>query len=400
MLFSIIKSPKSQRSNKLDFKGFLPQGRNKIEKLFKTYIRFFRALFGYFLKKIKVSLVLTKKLGLFMNWFFRESKAFMIKKLIWSRGKLGRPVANSIVMATAFMVFMFGSVFSSSKFVNSQEVEKDYLRTTSDIIPVRTVATTTLPEERQRTEPLLYTVVGGDTLSGIGEKFKISVDAIKYVNSLTDSSILKIGQEIVIPPASGLTHKVKSGETIASIAEKYGVASQAIADFNYILDTKSLVVGTELVIPDAKIPQPVISVPVQTQFAINNGRVVAPTGGGWCIWPTTVRIITQYFSWYHNGLDIATPWNIQPPLFACGNGIVTRAGWDPWGLGLHIIIDHGNGFETVYGHMSRIDVGVGAEVGQGDTIGVMGNTGRSTGPHVHFIVKFNGVAQDPLNYIQ
>jgi len=148
------------------------------------------------------------------------------------------------------------------------------------------------------------------------------------------------------------------------------------------------------------VPEPILP-PVYTPPAI-----IGPSSGGqaspsksFCVWPTTVRIITQYFAWYHNGLDIATPWGGgMPPIFACTGGKVVRAGWDPYGLGLHVRIDHGNGYSSIYGHMSRIDVGYGQNVGRGQVIGLMGNTGRSTGPHVHFILNFNGVAQNPLNY--
>jgi murein DD-endopeptidase MepM/ murein hydrolase activator NlpD len=178
------------------------------------------------------------------------------------------------------------------------------------------------------------------------------------------------------------------------------VPSQAIADFNYLIDTSKLAVGTELVIPGAKIPQPVV-VPSQVlPTALANGPSVDKSASkGWCMWPTSVRIITQYFSWYHNGVDIATPWGSMPPLFACAGGTVTRAGWDPWGLGLHVRINHGNGYETVYGHMSRLDVSYGEEVSKGDVIGLMGSTGHSTGPHVHFIINYKGTPQNPLNYI-
>ena len=89
----------------------------------------------------------------------------------------------------------------------------------------------------------------------------------------------------------------------------------------------------------------------------------------------------------------------MPPTYASSSGTVTRAGWGPWGLGLHISIDHGNGFETVYGHLSRIEDGYGQRVSQGQVIGLMGNTGRSTGAHLHFTVKYNGVAQNPYNYV-
>ncbi len=323
-------------------------------------------------------------------------KRLIVQKLIWSRGRLGRPIATFIVMIVAFLVFLFGKVFNSTRFVNSQEINPAYLAYVTDIIPQRNTALTTLPEDRQRTEPVTYTVQAGDTLSDIGNKFKISIDALRYVNNLTDVSYLKVGQQVSIPPVAGLVHKVKSGDTISSIAAKYDVPSQAIADFNYLIGD-SLAVGTDLVIPGAKVPQPIPTyippIPSFTQV-VDRGA-----SKGWCMWPTNVYTITQYFSWYHNGVDIAKYNNqAEPPIFACASGTVYRAGWDPWGLGLHVRIDHGNGYSTVYGHMSQLNVAYGQHVDKGDVIGVMGSTGRSTGPHVHFTVEYKGVPQNPLNY--
>jgi murein DD-endopeptidase MepM/ murein hydrolase activator NlpD len=283
--------------------------------------------------------------------------------------------------------------------VNAQELDQDYLANVTDIIPQRNSATTVLPDYRKRSEPLAYTVEAGDTLSGIGSKFKVSVDALRYVNGLRENALLSVGQAITIPPVSGLIHKVERGDTLRSIALKYDVPSQAIADFNYILDTSKLAVGVDLVIPGAKIPQQVIIAPSSSSLA--SGPSSDPGASkGWCQWPTTVRIITQYFSWYHNGVDIATSDVAHmPPILACASGTVSRAKWDPWGLGLHVRIRHANGYETIYGHMSRLDVAYGDEVSKGETIGIMGSTGRSTGPHTHFIVLYKGTAQNPLNYI-
>jgi murein DD-endopeptidase MepM/ murein hydrolase activator NlpD len=343
--------------------------------------------------------VLVIKIIVFLIAIPSEIKDFLTKKLIWSRGKLGRPIATWFVMGFSLLVFVFGEVFSSSTLVVNKPVSADYLKNTTDIIPKKEMAVTTLPSER-RTKPIDYVIQPGDTLYTIGNQFKVSIDALKYINGLTDSSILSVGQELTIPPISGLIHKVESGDTIGSIAEKYDVAPQAIADFNYILDTSKLAVGTELVVPGGKIPEiplPVVYVPTSS---FGSGTQ-AKANKNLCVWPTTVRIITQYYTWYHNGVDIASPSNMgMPPLFACSSGTVIRAGWDPFGLGLHVRIDHGNGFETIYGHMSRLDVSYGDKVGRGEQLGLMGSTGRSTGPHVHFMVQYNGVSQDPLNYTQ
>ncbi len=391
MLFT-LKHSKSKRFYQLRFKGFHPSRKIPGE--------FFWALVRYFLKKIKDLMKLLSLTALFSQKFPGKIKDYLIKKLIWSRGKLGRPIANLAVMTIAFFVFTFGEVLNSTRFVSGGEIDPDYLTYTSDIIPNVQTATTLVPESRKRAESFEYTVAEGDTLSSIGEKFKISVDAIKYVNNLTDYSILGIGQTITIPPVSGLIHTIEEGDTLASIAEKYDVPTQAIADFNYILDTSKLAVGTELVIPGAKVPQPVIPlVTVPSISTVPAGAPPATPSQNFCVWPTTTRILTQYFSWYHNGVDISKPSNMGfPPIYACRSGTVVRAGWDPFGLGLHVRIDHGNGYETVYGHMSSLYVSYGQHVSRGEVIGLMGSTGRSTGPHVHFMVKYYGVPQNPLNY--
>ena len=391
MLFT-LKHPKSKRSYQLRFKGFSPN---------KNIIKaFFQALGRYLFKKVKNLIGTTTKFVLLVKNLPEKIKDFLVKKLIWSRGRLGRPIANLAVMGIAFVVFTFGEVLNSTRFVSGGEISPDYLTYTNDIIPNVNTATTLVPESRERAESFIYTVSDGDTLSSIGEKFKISTDALKYVNNLTDYSILKIGQNVTIPPVSGLIHTIEDGDTMASIAEKYDVAPQAVADFNYILDTSKLAVGDELVIPGAKVPQPVIPV-VSIPTAITSPGSLPPASPsqGFCVWPTSTRIITQYFTWYHNGVDISKPSSMgMPPIYACKSGTVVRAGWDPFGLGLHVRIDHGDGYETVYGHMSSLYVSYGQSVSRGEAIGLMGSTGRSTGPHVHFMVKYGGVPQNPLNY--
>jgi len=396
-----IKRPSSRRFFQLSFEGFKPAGRNKIEQFFVLWWSFFGSLVSYIVKKVISLIFIITKFFSFVIKIPSKLKSFLTKKLIWSRGRLGRSIATWFVMGFSFMVFIVGEIFSSSPLVVNKPVSADYLKTSTDIIPKKEVALTSLPEDRKRNQPFNYTVQQGDTLYSIGNQFKISIDAIKYINGLTDTSVLSVGKEITIPPVSGLIHKVKTGDTLNSIASDYDVASQAIADFNYILDTGKLAVGTELVIPGGKIPEepePVIYIPSPNS---SQGKGEASPNSGYCLWPTTVRTITQYYAWYHNGMDIAAGrQSSMPPLLACRSGTVIKSGWDPFGLGLNVIIDHGDGYQTVYGHMSRLDVSYGDEVGRGEQIGIMGSTGRSTGPHVHFMVKFNGVAQNPLNYTQ
>lgn len=396
---NVFKRLRMRKISQLPLQGFGPTWREKSKGIFKPINFFLKALLRYSLRKLrflgKLCIKLVISIKHFVDWF----KSFTIKKLIWSRGRLGRPIANLVVLGIALLVFTFGEVLSSTRLVSSQEISPDYLANITDVIPNRNVATTLVPEERKQVESFVYNIQSGDTLSSIGERFKIATDALEYVNGLTDTSILSIGDALTIPPVSGLIHTVKEGDNLESIAEKYDVASQAVADFNYILDTSVLAIGDELVIPGAKVPTPVIplipSYAIPSQFTFD-----VPDLGDGFIWPTNVRIITQYFAWYHSGIDIAVPWGWgMPPIFVSSSGTVTRAGWDPWGLGLVVSVDHGNGFETVYGHLSRIDVGYGQRVSRGQVIGFMGNTGRSTGAHLHFTVKYNGIPQNPLNYV-
>lgn len=400
MIFS-IRSPKSKRYVQLSFKGFTPRGGNFFSRFIRTIGWFSKDVSHYISTRFNGFVFVVAKTIWSFGSISKNFKSYIIRRLIWSRGKLGRPIAMTFVLGASFIVFLFGEVLNSSDLVVNQEVNADYLTNSSDIIPNKYVATTTLPEDRKRTEPFEYTVQDGDSLYTLGTRFRISVEALRYVNKLTERDSLSVGKVLVIPPVSGLVHKVAPGENLSSIASKYSVPSQAIADFNYILNSSSLKIGTELVIPGGQVPKQVVVPVFAGNTTIGNGSSAAPTpSSNYCVWVSSVRILTQTFSWYHDGVDIAKPHNISdPPLFACTEGTVTRAGWDPFGLGLHVRIDHGDGYETIYGHMNSLGVSYGQSVSRGQTIGLMGNTGRSTGPHVHFTIKYKGVPQNPLSYM-
>jgi murein DD-endopeptidase MepM/ murein hydrolase activator NlpD len=114
-------------------------------------------------------------------------------------------------------------------------------------------------------------------------------------------------------------------------------------------------------------------------------------------WPTQGHRITQYYSWRHHGLDIAN--KTGTPLYSSDAGRVQYAGWSN-GYGNNVIIDHGGGKQTRYAHLSKFYCNTGDSVAKGETIGAMGNTGWSTGPHLHFEVIINGTKYNPLNYIR
>lgn len=244
-------------------------------------------------------------------------------------------------------------------------------------------------------EIVSYRVLGGDSLASIAKRFNLSVNSIKWSNNLKND-LIKPGQVLEIPPFDGIIHKVEAGETVYSIAKKYNVTAQNIANFPLNdfadSDTFALNSGQTLFVPGGVIEnKPVI----QTQFIAQIQAGVR--GSSNFIWPTS-GIITQYPVVYHMALDIANP--SAPAVLAADSGTVVYAGCLNWGYGCHIIIDHGNGYQTLYGHLSSFSVEAGNSVSQGSQIGVMGSTGRSTGMHLHFEIRSGGVLLNPLSFLK
>ncbi len=241
-----------------------------------------------------------------------------------------------------------------------------------------------------------YTVQDGDTVSSIATKFGVSGDTIRWQNDLS-GDVIKVGDTIGVLPVTGIAHKVQKGDTVYSIAKKYDAEAQAIADFPFNTfandETFELAIGQTIIVPDGVMPA-VYSAPRARQITPSAGSVVA---SGQFVWPTQ-GVITQYFSWYHPGIDIAN--DALPLDVAADSGRVEFAGWDGSGYGNMILIDHGNGYKTRYGHLSQIMVISGQTVKRGDVIGRMGSTGHSTGPHTHFEIYQNGVRVNPLLFLK
>lgn len=255
-----------------------------------------------------------------------------------------------------------------------------------------------------RKEIIYYTVQNGDTVSTISRRFGLTVNTILWANNLTSFSLIRPGDRLVILPYSGVLYTVKKGDTLAKIANLYDVELEKILSCNTL--GNSLSVGQKIVVPGAKkISVAVASRPTSSNYTgisvikdlIKNPGV--KTTGNKMAWPTVGARITQYFSWRHNGVDIGN--KVGTPIYAADSGVVTIAqGGYNGGYGITIVIDHGGGKKTRYGHLSKLFVKVGDEVGKGENIGAMGSTGRSTGPHLHFEVIINGGRYNPLNYIR
>lgn len=223
----------------------------------------------------------------------------------------------------------------------------------------------------------VYLVREGDTLGGIAEMFGVSANTIVWANDLK-SRTLKVGQELVILPISGVRHTVKSGDTIRSLAKKYKADLDDILSYNdFTLDSK-LSVGSVVIIPDGVIS----SSPSSLSRPGAQQNVVA----GYFMRPLRGGVKSQGIHGY-NGIDIAAP--VGTPILASADGavILARTSGYNGGYGLYVVIKHNNGTQTLYAHMSRVNVSVGQTVTQGEVIGAVGNTGRSTGPHIHFEVR-------------
>ena len=282
----------------------------------------------------------------------------------------------------------------------------------------------------QREVALPYNVKPGDTLKGVASRFGVDVPTLLNANDIPDPDNLQIGSQLKVLPVSGLEYKVEKGDNILSIAEKLGVTPQMILDYqpNHLTVESTLQIDQVIIVPGGSPEREVIAAariePV-ARGAENLAAPVAPktekkaapkpepkkvtppapkkeantpkVGTGRFVWPVQGRI-TQYFSSRHNGLDIAI--RAGTTIVAADSGRVIWSGWRTDGLGYCVMIDHGNGLTTVYGHMIRQpSVYVGQYVSRGQKIGLVGSTGRSTGPHVHFMVQMNGAAQDPLAYL-
>lgn len=250
-----------------------------------------------------------------------------------------------------------------------------------------------------------YEVQSGDSLGSIGQKFQISITTILWENNLGINSYLHPGDKLKILPVSGVTHSIKKGDTLKKISALYGASTEDIIKFNKLkADGSDLVAGEKILIPNGVKQQKSAVAPPRNinQIAAPPSSRQSPTISGF-VWPTSVRIITQYFTWKHNGIDIAGG-KFSTPNYAAKAGVVIKAqcGWNS-GYGCVVVIDHGGGIKTLYGHNSRVLVTPGEHVEAGQTIGLMGNTGKVRGPtglHLHFEVQVNGARVNPFRYVK
>jgi len=262
---------------------------------------------------------------------------------------------------------------------------------------------------RPRYDILEHTVERGDSVFGISKQFSIKPDSLLWANYdlLSDSpDSLRPGQELSIPPTDGILYKWKKGDTLVSVAGQYKAKVEDIVNWpgnNVDLTNPTFKPGQEVMIPGGWRESKAMTLPTITRGrgtgTSNVGSSACGAGGavgsGGFIFPTANHFISgnDYYAG-HLGIDLAI--GLGEPVYAADSGVVTMAngGWNG-GYGNVIMIDHGNGYATLYAHLSVINVSVCQSVGKGQVIAAAGSTGNSTGAHLHFEVRKGGSNIDP-----
>lgn len=264
---------------------------------------------------------------------------------------------------------------------------------------------------RTPVDPVTYTVSTGDSVFGIATKFNIKPETVLWSNytQLNDNpDMLSIGMALRIPPVNGVFYQWQAGDTIEGVAGRFKASSADILNWagNHLdLTSPEIPSGAWVFIPGGKrefrqwliptIPRGKAGV---TKSMFGPGACETGTGGangtGAFVWPTGNHNLSGNDYWSgHLGIDIAA--GEGAPIVAADSGVVVYAGWNGTGYGNVIMIDHGNGYQTLYSHLSSIVVACAASVGKGGVIGYSGSTGNSTGPHLHFEVRLNGGFVNP-----
>lgn len=259
-----------------------------------------------------------------------------------------------------------------------------------------------LPEH----EFVRYVVERGDTPNAIADKFGIKPETLLGGNEFlaSESSLLQTGVELIILPIDGVLHDVLPGDTLEGLAAKYDVPIDDIIAYapNQLAFPYRLYPGTQIVVPGAVrelfvwTPPQLSSNSSGTAFWASQSQALV-VGTGTFVWPVGSRNFTQYFWYGHQAIDVGVP--DGTPIYATDTGTVTYATWSSYCFGNLIVVNHGNGYESFYAHLSGFNVVAGQIVRQGQLIGWSGNTGCSSGPHLHFEIRVYGNRDDPCWYL-
>lgn len=276
---------------------------------------------------------------------------------------------------------------------------------------------------RGRTEVMIYVVKSGDTLFGIAEMFSLRPETILWANQLTladNPHSLRPGQELNILPVDGAYHRWSAGDGLNSVARFFQVEPEAIVSFpangldpSTIGDfsNPNIEAGKWLVIPNGRREFVSWSAPIIPLDNPGVAKVLGPgacesvsvglAGAGVFVWPADNHSLSGFdYSPEANHPAIDIDGEEGQPVYAADSGVVVYSGWNNWGYGNMVVINHGNGWQTLYAHLSAFYVACGQSVFQGNTIGAIGSTGNSTGSHLHFEMMYNGAKVNPHEYVR
>lgn len=245
---------------------------------------------------------------------------------------------------------------------------------------------------RQKVTFSEYKVRSGDTISGISRKFGLSnISTLIAVNGISNVRQLKSGQNLKIPSADGLVHSVKSGDSLSSLSVKYGVTVEDLLDVND-LESQVLTADQILFIPGARLSSETLRMAMGELFTW-------PLKGSWRLTSNYGRRADPFtgVTSFHTGIDMAMP--SGTPVYSSMSGKIESVGYTNI-FGNYVIIKHVNGYQTLYAHLTKSLVKSGQNVAQGAKIGLVGSTGYSTGPHLHFTVFKNGKLVDPMTVLK
>lgn len=225
----------------------------------------------------------------------------------------------------------------------------------------------------------VHKVRSGESLWSIARAYHVDVNTLAKINNIRDISMIREGMELKLQEAPK-TYRISQGETLWSVSRKFGVNYQELLKVNNLKNPDRILVGTEIRIPET-----------------GSGTTVREQR---FIWPLKGRISSKFgprWGKKHEGIDISVP--IGQKIVAAASGKVVLGGWVT-GYGYTVIIEHAGGYRTLYAHNSKLLVAGGDRVQQGDLIAISGNSGRSTGPHLHFEIQKDGRPMDPLGYLK
>lgn len=261
------------------------------------------------------------------------------------------------------------------------------------LVPLNTLADSEKTNDSYRTA---YYVRAGETLDAICRNYGIDTALVAAMNNMDPETRLSQGKLIYLPREPEINYVLQSGDTLWDIAQKYRINLNYLISYNQLSNPDRLQIGQIIHIPDSSNEEKESIKLAEEKPTL---KVASRSLGGFLM--PVIGVISSGYGWrksgFHHGTDIAAA--VGTPIKAIKPGEVTFAGWRPI-YGYTVTIDHGDEVQSVYGHASKLFVKKGQRVIQGQIIAKVGNTGRSTGPHLHLEIHVEGKTVNPMRYLQ